>query len=165
EIVDHQVHHDVDVQASRSEDAKAMCFEKPRMSCDPRGGRDGGIESFEMANLQNRAAASCCVDDQIGFIKRSGYGFLNEYCYSGIQQVSGDRRVRFGRNGNADDVRQSDELAMVRDERGAVAFSQWASARLIDIAYRDKLSGFAFEIDSRVFAAECARACNRNSYH
>jgi hypothetical protein len=36
---------------------------------------------------------------------------------------------------------------------------------LIDIAYRDKLSGFAFEINSRVLAAERARARNGNSYH
>jgi hypothetical protein len=54
---------------------------------------------------------------------------------------------------------------MVRDKRSAEAFSKRASARLIDIAYRDKLSGFAFEIDSRVLAAERAGPRYRNSYH
>src|SRR6202012_401580 len=67
EIVHHEVEHHVYVERARAEDAEAMRFKEHRLVADGFGGGDGGIEAFEMADLEDTAAAGGEIDELVGF--------------------------------------------------------------------------------------------------
>jgi len=56
EVVDHEVEDDVDVERARGEDAEAMTLEEHRAIEMWEKCGDGGVEAFEMADLENEMA-------------------------------------------------------------------------------------------------------------
>jgi len=70
EVVDHHVVNDVDIEAPRREHAQAVNFEKHRARDDALSRDHRGIETLEMADLQNPVATLRGRDQAVGFRER-----------------------------------------------------------------------------------------------
>ena len=70
EVVDHDVEDDVDIQTASAENAEAMHFEKQRTFDEFFRGENGGIEAFDVADLENAGVFLGCRDKRVGFAKR-----------------------------------------------------------------------------------------------
>ena len=104
EVVNHHVVHHVDIQAARRENAEAMDFEKHGARDDFLRRGDGGIESLDVADLQNAAGALRGGDQPSGFVERSGHRLFHQHVNAGIEQMAADARMFLGGNGDADGV-------------------------------------------------------------
>ena len=100
EIVNHQVVDNTDVGRSECEGAQAF---DPQVSgpidLSKRGG-DGGIESFDVAHLQDNVSPVGEVDQSGGVIKSSGDWLLDHHRQSGLQAVSSNGQMGRGRDGD-----------------------------------------------------------------
>ena len=57
DVVDHEVHDDVDVEAARREGREPVALDEARLRHDIlRAARDGRVEALDVADLQHRAA-------------------------------------------------------------------------------------------------------------
>lgn len=82
EVVNHEIEHDVNVEAAGSEDAQAVNFEKKWNREGLFKGRDSGVEAFEMTDLQNAATIVGETGEAYAGGCRFGDGFFNEYIYA-----------------------------------------------------------------------------------
>src|SRR5271169_171427 len=113
EVVDHQVEHDVDIEASRTEDAETVNFEKEGKAGDFLQRNDGRIEALEMSHLEDAAVGVGCLDELIGRSEILRDGLFNEYVDSSFQKGAADFGVSGGRNGDDGGVDLAGELAGV----------------------------------------------------
>ena len=159
EVVDHDVVHDVDIEAARRKNAEAMDFEKHWARDDFSDGDDGGIEAFDVADLKNPAVTLCGGDECVGFIERCGDGLFDQHVNSGCEDAGADARVFGGGYGEADGVdavgRKSVQVAK---NAGAEFRGNFLSAVGIRVDYADQLGAFDFAPDANVVASEIADA-------
>ena len=161
EIVDHHVVHDVDVETARRKNAEAMDFEKHWAQDDFSDGDDGGIETFDVADLKNAAAAFRCADERVGFIERCGDGLFDEHVNSGCENAGTDARVFGSGHGEAHGVNAiGRECVEVAKNARAEFRGHFLRALGIGVDDADELGAFDFAPDANVVASEIADADN-----
>jgi hypothetical protein len=80
--VNHQVEHDVDIQAARSEDAQSMDLKVKRDGDKPLQRHDCRIESLEMAHLENATVLFSKFRQAFARGGRIGYRLFNEHIHA-----------------------------------------------------------------------------------
>ncbi len=123
EVVNHQVEHDVDVEAAIGKRAEAMHLDEPRSDEAPARGLDGRIEALGVPDRDDRAAGTPGGDDRVGLGDRARNRLLDEHRDAALEQRARDLRVRGGRRGHHDGVHGAGA-----DRAGASAFVRWISA-------------------------------------
>jgi hypothetical protein len=111
-----------------------VSFKKPRLRCDARGCHNRGVESFQVSDLQHRAALPSRLDDYVCLFNRASYRFFDKYRYPGFEKIAGDWGVRLSRHRHTRSLDVADEFAIISDEVCAVAVSNLTTARFVDIA-------------------------------
>jgi hypothetical protein len=91
QVVDHQVEHDIDVQASRRKDCQPVYLHKARLPLDPHEPLNSRIEVLNVANGQD-PIARCCYQT-ISLLQRRGNWLLDQDVDSTLEQIAADLTV------------------------------------------------------------------------
>ena len=154
EIVNHQVVDNTDVGRSECEGAQAF---DPQVSgpidLSKRGG-DGGIESFDVAHLQDNVSPVGEVDQSGGVIKSSGDWLLDHHWQSGLQTVSSNGQVGRGRDGDGYGVDIAEQVMEVRDMGTSTRFGDRTPHLDILFGDTDQFDGVESGEDARVVSSE-----------
>src|SRR5262249_57912314 len=67
QLVNHQIHHHVDVERARSEDAHPVSLEKPRAFDTPPQSHERRVEPFDVAGLQDQILRFGCANHLVRF--------------------------------------------------------------------------------------------------
>ena len=86
EVVHHQVEDHVDVEGARAEDAEPVRLEEHGVVQDGHCGDDGGIETLQMARLQNATVVRGERNEAARFADAGGDRFLDKNVDAGSQQ-------------------------------------------------------------------------------
>lgn len=98
--MNHEVEHNVYVEGARGEDAEAVGFEKHGRVEKRADGGYGGVETLEVAYLQDALGGSGEGDELAGFVEGGGDGFFDEDVDARVKELLGDFVVEVG--GDAD---------------------------------------------------------------
>src|SRR5712692_1227373 len=161
QIVNHQIKHDVDVQASRRELAYAMNLKIDGIVHMWPQSDKRGIEAFGVTDLQHRAAFLPRSDHAIRFFQRARDWFLNQHVNAGFEQAASDLTMRFGRHRQTHGVDFTNQRAPVGGHTRGILVGNPASLCLIKIADARKLpEPFRRQrgMSTRVLAAEMSYA-------
>ena len=104
EVVDHEVEDDVDVERAGGEDAEAVRLEEHGAIELGAGGVDGGVETFEVADLDEAIVLPGEGDELIGLCEGGGEGFFDEDVEAGGEQGRGGCGVMDGGDADAGGV-------------------------------------------------------------
>jgi hypothetical protein len=99
EVMDHDIVDYVNIETAGRENSHAMDFEKHRLGDNLLDGYNGGIEAFDLPDLENAAEAFCGCDQLVGFVKGGGDRFFDEHVVSRFEKLTPDSRVLFRRHG------------------------------------------------------------------
>ena len=78
EVMDHEVEDDIDIEGTGGEDAEAVRLKKHGAVEQRANGLDGGIETFEMADLQDALVMGREMDEVVGFFEGGSEGLFDE---------------------------------------------------------------------------------------
>src|SRR5262249_1164347 len=93
DIVNHEVHDDIDIQAPRSKYTEPVRLKEPGRSCyDPRR-RYRGVEPLEVTDLQNGFTLLSKLHHVVGLFQRSRYRLFYQNRDAGFQEFAGDLMV------------------------------------------------------------------------
>ena len=136
-----------------------MNFEKHGARDNFSNGDDGGIETLDVADLKDAAAAFRCADERVGFVEGCGNGLFDEDVNSGCEDAGADARVFGSGHCEADGV---DAVGRERIEVAENARAEFRGNFLrafgVGINDADELSAFDFAPDANVVASEIANA-------
>jgi hypothetical protein len=114
EVVNHEVEDDVDVESAGAEEAETVGLEE-HGAVDERGeGSDGGVEAFEVADLDEAVVEAAEADELVGLLECGGDGFLDEDVDAGLDEGGGGLEVSGGRHADGGGV----EVEGARGELG-----------------------------------------------
>ena len=162
-IVNHEIEDDIDIERARGENAKAVDFEKHRMSQDGDRGADGGIEALEVSDLRDALVLGGEVNEFVGFVKRSGERLFDEDVDAGLHEFAGDVHVMDCGSGDGRGLQLAVRGEHLRD--GAESFAgEFAGDRIgagsvgiNDAEKADRLALlFEFFVDAGMVASEDA---------
>jgi hypothetical protein len=102
--VDHQVKHDVDIEAAWAKGTQSVNFEKERVAGRTVSGDNPGIEPFDMPDLQDSALRSSTLNKVVRFLNRAGYRLLKENIHAAIECPLRYGRVIGGRHNNTNSL-------------------------------------------------------------
>jgi hypothetical protein len=86
EIVNHQVEHDVDVEAAVWKGAEPMHFDETRMIEQRPDGSDGRVESLCVPDPEHRTGRGGSVDHLLGFPDISRERLLHQHRRAAVQE-------------------------------------------------------------------------------
>ena len=157
-VVDHQVQDHVHVQAARAEQVHAVDFEEKRQGGAAFQLRNRGIETFEMAHLEDAAVAAGGFDEAIGGGQVAGDGLFHQHVETAGEQGAGDRLVSGGGDGHHGGVHQAGSVAKIGQCAGAVGFRHFGRPIRVGIHDCGKLRARGFVDHTAMVLAELARA-------
>ncbi|HXI42556.1 MAG TPA: hypothetical protein VNH83_21415, partial [Bryobacteraceae bacterium] len=108
--MNHQVEDDVDIEAARAEDAEAVDFEKQGLAGDFFERDDGGVETLEVADLEDAGVRIGGVDEAVGGGEFGGDGFFDQDVDAGFEECAAYIGVDGGGDGDDGGVDFSTEL-------------------------------------------------------
>ena len=77
DVVDHQIEDDADVRRPKLERAEAVALDELGNDLVLANRREGGIESFDVADLQCGVCGSCLGDQRLGAFQVAGDRLLH----------------------------------------------------------------------------------------
>src|SRR5712672_1695058 len=107
QVMNHDVIHYVNIQAARREYAEAVNFKVKRVIQRWHHRDDSGIESLQVADLQNPVDTHGRGNKFVGLRERSGHRFFNDDVYTKFKQAAADARVLNCRYGHAYGIHQA----------------------------------------------------------
>src|ERR1700756_2743257 len=163
QIVDHQVVDHVHIQAARGKNPQMVHFKKKRAIEDWLNRQHRGIESFNVAYLQNSGVLFGGSKQGVGIGKILRHGLFDQDIDSQLHQGAADFGVRDGRNGNAGGVNLSLHFLQGR-ERPSVEFLREGCGPC-GVAVEDsrQLGGFHLAINAGVITAKFTTTRNRHT--
>ena len=102
--MDHEVEDDIDIQGTRGEDAEAMRLKKHGVVEQGTNSLDNGVESFQMAGLQDAVVLRGEVDELVGLFEGGGERFFDEDIDASGKQRGGHGGVLRRGNGHGGGV-------------------------------------------------------------
>ena len=100
EVVDHQVEHDVDVEAALAEAAEAVHLDEAgRLDVRQRGGHRR-VEALGVADREHRAVPRRQRDQAVGLLERARHRLLDQHRHAARQERPGQLGVQLGRRGD-----------------------------------------------------------------
>ena len=132
-VVDHEIEHDVDIQAARAEQVHAVDFEEEGQGGALFEGQDGGVKALQVAHLQDAAVAGGGLDQAVGGGKVAGDGLFDQDVDAGVEKVAADFGVDGGGRGDDGGVDLAGEVAGVGEGDGLVAGGGFVGAGGIGI--------------------------------
>jgi len=122
--MNHEIEDDADISAASGVRRKSMGLDETRLSGDGLHVAEGGVESFDVADLENQAILLSKVD-QFGGLKGSlGHRFFDEDMFAGGKERFADLEMSVGWGDYAESIRglggglngwESDGAALVGD--------------------------------------------------
>src|SRR5258705_4482296 len=158
QVMNHDVIHYVNIQAARREDAEAVNFKVKRMVQRWHHRDDSGIESFQVADLQNPVCTRGCGHKLVGLRERSGHRFFHDDVHSEFEQAATDARVLNCGHGHACGIHASGKRFNVREDFRREFLCDLFGTRDIGIHDADQLRAFQFAIHASMVPAEIACA-------
>jgi len=98
EIVDHQVEHDIDIQAPGREDRQSMNLDEPGLPFYLHQPLDGRIEELDVTDSQDPVPGRS--HQAVGFFQARGEWLLDQDVYSPLEQITSDLTMIDGRHGD-----------------------------------------------------------------
>jgi hypothetical protein len=165
EVVDHEVEDDVDVEGAGAEDAEAVGLEE-HGSVDAGFERgDGGVEAFEVADLNEAVVLVGEVDELICLGESGGDGFFDKQVQACCEQGGG--YVEVGGGGNADRggvERGGSEALLDGGKDRDTGLSGSAGVRFDDgRESHGEAGGLEFSVDADVISSKGAGAADSDT--
>src|SRR5258706_3276002 len=164
QVMNHDVIHYVNIQAARREYAETVNFKVKRVIQRWHHRDDSGIESFQVADLQNPVYTRRRGNKLVGLRERSGHRFFHDNVYSEFEQTATDARVFNGGHGHACGIHASGKRFNVRENFRREFLCDLLGARNIGIHDADQLRAFQFAIHASMVPAEIACAYYGDAY-
>ena len=111
--MDHQVEHDVDVEAALGERSEAMDFDEPRIGQHRAGGRHRRVESLDVPDGQHRVTFHRGVNDRVGFSEGSRERLLDQHRDARLEKRQRDRVMNLGRHGHRHRIDPADHVPII----------------------------------------------------
>ncbi len=165
EVVDHQIEHDVHIEAAQCEYAHAVNFEKQGEGCQALEREDGGVEAFEMADLEDSVVARGGFDQAVGFGQGGRDGFFDEHVEPGFEQSAADLGVGDGGNGYDRGIGVADDVAVIGGSNGSAGLGVFPGAGEIGVDNVGELGVRVFGNHANVVFAEGTGADDGNTNH
>ena len=157
-----EVEHDVDVEGARHEHPEAVRLDELHVGHERTHGDDGGVETLDVAHLQDASPVPCEGHEAVRVGERHGDGLFDHHVGTPREKLFRHFRVRGGR-------RRDDNRASARVQKllhGASPHEALRSVRGFDCPGRgvvsvdeaDGLRTFELRQDPRVVPAEIAAA-------
>ena len=139
EIVDHQIENRADRFAPRLEGAQALGLDEEGALDQLAHAHADAREAFDMADLENAAAAGGKIDQRFCILDGLGNGLFDQDMGAVIEEVAGDRVVACGRCCDADGIDLAEELAVVGQRLDVVARGDRLGTLGVPVDRGDKL--------------------------
>ena len=91
--MDHEVEHDVDIQAPAGEDAQAVDLDEERLADDGERGLDGRVVALDVADLHDPPLRPGQGQKAVRLAEARGDRFLNQHVQPPLQEERRDLRV------------------------------------------------------------------------
>ncbi len=160
EVVDHEVKDDADVERAEGEWADAVAVNVKRGGEVCFGRDEGGVEAFDVSDLDGDAAAVGEGEQLVSLGEGAGEGFFDEDGAALFDEVASDGAVCGGWDGDACGVDVGDKVAVVGEVLGAVGGREAAGALGDDVGHADEPRLRDAGVEARVVAAEVSCADN-----
>ncbi len=164
--MDHQIEHDVNVERPRREDAEAMDLEEHRLGEQRKSRAHRGIETFQVADLRDAAVSFGCSDQLVGLGHAGRQRLLDQHVHAGLHQLTSDREMQNGGNGDRDRVDPfRNKLSGGKEGAGFEFSGDGLCAREIVIGYAHELNaicrvGGKLAVNAGMIASEGSSANN-----
>src|SRR6266545_3338843 len=163
EVVDHQVEHDVNVQAPIRKHPEAMHLNESRRRHERHHRRDCGVVAFRVANGERGARCRGCGEKRVSFRDRARDRLFDEHGDAPIQKGQRDLVVQFGGRGDRYRIHVVDHFAIIGNGPGA----RWSRSRRralgVRIDDRHELGAIQLAENARMMFPEVPDADDRDA--
>ena len=152
--MNHQVEHDVDVEASIGKGAEPVHFDEPRRGDQGHHGGDGRVVALRLAHGKRRAGRARGGDQLVSLGQRPRHRFLDQNRRAALEKRQRDVPVKLGGDRNGDGVHPAHDLAEVSVRRRPGRRRRRRGALRVRVDDRDELRPFQAAQDARVMPPE-----------
>src|SRR5262249_15386323 len=119
EIVDHEVQHNIDIEASWRECSQAMDLEELGLRRKLASCSDNRIESFNMTDLKDTLMSHSSVDQNLGLFNRRSDRFFDKHVDTVFEEIDSDARVLHRRDCETGGIDLAEQFVII-DVRSCV---------------------------------------------
>lgn len=152
EIVDHQIEHDIDIQAPRREDRQSMNLDEAGLPLDLHQSLDGRVEELDVTYSQNPVAGS--RHQAVGFFQVRCEWLFDENVYFPLEQMTSDFTMIDGRNGNHGSLQATGDFIQAVEDPGSELLRNALSRAAIRIEDANQLGGRVLGQDAHVMSTQ-----------
>ena len=113
--MDHQVEHHVDVSAALAKRRQPMALDESRRAQQRLSGDDGGVEAFQVADLQHPPRLPGRRNELLRLHDGLGDGFFHQDMRTRLQKGHGHLEVSRRRRDDADGIDLAEQLAVIAE--------------------------------------------------
>jgi len=156
QVVDHQIEHDIDVQASRREYCQPVDLHKARLPFDPHEPLNSRIEVLDVANSQDPIARRCY--ETVGLLQGRCDWLLDQDMDSTVEQIAADLTVVDRRHSHHGSLQAlSKAVEVIEDLSPELAADPFRNSA-IRIEDSNQIGGRIFGQNSHVMPTQGTRA-------
>ena len=160
QVVDHQVQHNVDIQATRAELRHPLNFDEAGHKTRRQHSLNGGIVELDMAHRQHHPARGGGCHQRVRLVQGGGDRLLHQNVDPGLDQTSRDFKVIHGRHGDHRDIDGLSQRLESRGDQSAVLVRRVPCGGGIRVNHEHRLGTEQVRQQANVMAPHHAGADN-----